>query len=68
MTKLGTAEIKVKGTSHGDVTLRFSGITPAGGSGFARSYVALWSATQDGGIDTVYSYLLVLVTLMAVAV
>lgn len=47
--KTGTAEIKVKGTSHGDVTLRFSGITPAGGSGFARSYVALWSA-QDGGI------------------
>lgn len=47
--KTGTAEIKVKGTSHGYVTLRFSGITPAGGSGFARSYVALWSA-QDGGI------------------
>ena len=47
--KNGTAEIKVKGTSHGDVTLRFSGITPAGGSGFARSYVALWFA-QDGGI------------------
>lgn len=47
--KTGTAEIKVKGTSHGNVTLRFSGITPAGGSGFARSYVALWSA-QDGGI------------------
>ena len=47
--KTGTAEIKVKGTSHGDVTLRFSGISPAGGSGFARSYVALWSA-QDGGI------------------
>lgn len=47
--KTGTAEIKVKGTSHGDVTLRFSGITPAGGSGFVRSYVALWYA-QDGGI------------------
>lgn len=47
--KNGTAEIKVKGTSHGDVTLRFSGITPAGGSGFVRSYVALWSAV-DGGI------------------
>ena len=47
--KTGTAEIKVKGTSHGDVTLRFSGITPADGSGFVRSYVALWSA-QDGGI------------------
>ena len=47
--KTGTAEIKVKGTSHGDVTLRFSGITPAGGSGFVRSYVALWSAV-DGGI------------------
>ena len=47
--KTGTAEIKVKGTSHGDLTLRFSGITPAGGSGFVRSYVALWSA-QDGGI------------------
>lgn len=47
--KNGTAEIKVKGTSHGDVTLRFSGITPAGESGFARSYVALWSA-EDGGI------------------
>ena len=47
--KTGTAEIKVKGTSHGDVTLRFSGITPAGESGFVRSYVALWSA-EDGGI------------------
>ena len=47
--KNGTAEIKVKGTSHGDVTLRFSGITPADGSGFVRSYVALWSA-EDGGI------------------
>ena len=47
--KTGTAEIKVKGTSHGDVTLRFSGITPADGSGFLRSYVALWSA-EDGGI------------------
>ena len=47
--KRGTAEIKVKGTSHGDVTLRFSGITPSDGSGFVRSYVALWSA-QDGGI------------------
>ena len=47
--KSGTAEIKVKGTSHGDVTLRFSGITPAGESGFVRSYVALWSA-EDGGI------------------
>lgn len=47
--KTGTAEIKVKGTSHGDLTLRFSGITPADGSGFVRSYVALWSA-QDGGI------------------
>lgn len=47
--KTGTAEIKVKGTSHGDVTLRFSGITPAGASGFVRSYVALWSA-EDGGI------------------
>ena len=47
--KTGTAEIKVKGTSHGDVTLRFSGITPAGESGFVRSYVALWSAV-DGGI------------------
>lgn len=47
--KNGTAEIKVKGTSHGDVTLRFSGITPAGESGFVRSYVALWSAV-DGGI------------------
>ena len=47
--KTGTAEIKVKGTSHGDLTLRFSGISPAGGSGFVRSYVALWSA-QDGGI------------------
>lgn len=47
--KTGTAEIKVKGTSHGDLTLRFSGITPAGGSGFVRSYVALWSA-EDGGI------------------
>ena len=48
-SKTGTADIKVKGTSHGDVTLRFSGITPAGGSGFVRSYVALWSA-EDGGI------------------
>ena len=47
--KTGTADIKVKGTSHGDVTLRFSGITPAGGSGFVRSYVALWSE-DDGGI------------------
>ena len=47
--KTGIAEIKVKGTSHGDVTLRFSGITPAGESGFVRSYVALWSA-EDGGI------------------
>lgn len=47
--KTGTAEIKVKGTSHGDVTLRFSGISPSGGSGFVRSYVALWSA-EDGGI------------------
>lgn len=47
--KTGTAEIKVKGTSHGNVTLRFSGITPAGESGFVRSYVALWSA-EDGGI------------------
>lgn len=47
--KNGTAEIKVKGTSHGDLTLRFSGITPAGESGFVRSYVALWSA-EDGGI------------------
>ena len=48
-SKTGTADIKVKGTSHGDVTLRFSGITPAGGSGFVRSYVALWSE-DDGGI------------------
>lgn len=47
--KNGTAEIKVKGTSHGDVTLRFSGITPSPESGFVRSYVALWSAA-DGGI------------------
>ena len=48
-SKTGTADIKVKGTSHGDVTLRFSGITPAGGSGFVRSYVSLWSE-DDGGI------------------
>ena len=47
--KSGTAEIKVKNTSHGDVTLKFSGITPSAESGFIRSYVALWAA-EDGGI------------------
>ena len=47
--KSGTAKIKVKNTSHGDVTLTFSGITPSAESGFIRSYVALWAA-QDGGI------------------
>ena len=47
--KNGTAEIKVKGTSHGDVTLRFSNVTPSPESGFVRSYVALWSE-DDGGI------------------
>ena len=47
--KSGTAEIKVKNTSHGDVTLKFSNITPSAESGFIRSYVALWAA-EDGGI------------------
>lgn len=47
--KSGTAKIKVKNTSHGDVTLTFSGITPSAESGFIRSYVALW-ASEDGGI------------------
>lgn len=47
--KSGTAEIKVKNTSHGDVTLKFSGVTPSAESGFIRSYVALWAA-KDGGI------------------
>lgn len=47
--KSGTAKIKVKNTSHGDVTLTFSGITPSAESGFIRSYVALWAA-EDGGI------------------
>lgn len=47
--KSGTAEIKVKNTSHGDVTLKFSGVTPSAESGFIRSYVALWAA-EDGGI------------------
>lgn len=47
--KSGTAKIKVKNTSHGDVTLTFSGITPSEESGFIRSYVALW-ASEDGGI------------------
>ena len=45
--KSGTAKIKVKNTSHGDVTLTFSGITPSAESGFIRSYVALW-ASEDG--------------------
>lgn len=47
--KSGTIKIKVKNTSHGDVTLTFSGITPSAESGFIRSYVALW-AGEDGGI------------------
>lgn len=47
--KSGTAEIKVKNTSHGDVTLKFSNMTPSAESGFIRSYVALWAA-EDGGI------------------
>ena len=47
--KSGTATIKVKNTSNGDVTLTFSNITPSAESGFIRSYVALW-AGEDGGI------------------
>ena len=47
--KNGTAKIRVRNTSHGDVTLTFSGITPSAESGFIRSYVALW-ASEDGGI------------------
>ena len=47
--KSGTIKIKVKNTSHGDVTLTFSDITPSAESGFIRSYVALW-ASEDGGI------------------
>ena len=47
--KSGTAKIRVRNTSHGDVTLTFSGITPSAESGFIRSYVALW-ASEDGGI------------------
>ena len=47
--KTGTATIKVKNTSHGDVTLRFDEVTPSAESGFVRSYVALWAA-EDGGI------------------
>ncbi len=47
--KSGTIKIKVKNTSHGDVTLTLSGITPSAESGFIRSYVALWAA-EDGGI------------------
>lgn len=47
--KTGTATIKVKNTSHGDVTLRFDKVTPSAESGFVSSYVALWAA-EDGGI------------------
>ena len=47
--KTGTATIKVKNTSHDDVTLRFDAVTPSAESGFIRSYVALWAA-EDGGI------------------
>ena len=47
--KSGTAKIKVKNTTNGDVTLTFSDITPSEESGFIRSYVALWAA-EDGGI------------------
>ena len=47
--KNGTAEIKVKNTSHGDVTLKFSGVTPSPDSAFTASYVALWYG-EDGGI------------------
>ena len=47
--KTGTATIKVKNTSHGDVTVSFDKVTPSAESGFIRSYVALWAA-EDGGI------------------
>ena len=47
--KSGTAKIKVKNTTHGDVTLTFSNVTPSPDSAFTSSYVALWSA-EDGGI------------------
>ena len=47
--KDGTAVIKVKNTSHGDVTLKFSGVTPSPDSAFTASYVALWYG-EDGGI------------------
>lgn len=47
--KSGTAKIKVKNTSHGDVTLTFSNVIPSPDSAFTSSYVALWSA-EDGGI------------------
>lgn len=47
--KTGTATIKVKNTSHGDVTVNFDSVTPSAESGFIRSYVALWAA-EDGGI------------------
>lgn len=47
--KSGTIKIKVKNTSHGDVTLTFSGITPSAESGFIRSYVSFW-AGEDSGI------------------
>lgn len=47
--KDGVAEIKVKNTSHGDVTLKFSGVTPSPDSAFTASYVALWYG-EDGGI------------------
>ena len=47
--KSGEAVIKVKNTSHGDVTLTFSGVTPSPDSAFTASYVALWYG-EDGGI------------------
>ena len=47
--KTGTAVIKVKNTSHGDVTLSFDKVTPSPDSAFTASYVALWYG-EDGGI------------------
>ena len=47
--KTGTATIKVKNTSHGDVTLSFDKVTPSPDSAFTASYVALWYG-EDGGI------------------
>lgn len=47
--KTGTATIKVKNTSHGDVTLSFDRVTPSPDSAFTAAYVALWYG-DDGGI------------------